>query len=109
MSLADDLIALSRRIAPVEVPGVSGVFVRLLTVAEMLRLFREKEDGDAVAVLLGACDATGARLFPDDRMGDVRALDFITAKLIVAAVMKHNGMSAPASEVEEEGKAGRTP
>ena len=109
MSLADDLISLARAVAPANVPGVPGVCVRLLTVSEMLALFRDKERGDVLAVLYGACDPTGARIFADGEDARVEALDFRTATLIRMAVFRHNNLLASGEEVEGEGKAGRTP
>lgn len=92
MALADDLLALSRVVAPAGVPGVPGLHVRSLSVEDVLRLRQSGDDGIVLSVLLGASDAGGVRVFADGAEADVRALAFNVVARISEAVLAFNGM-----------------
>lgn len=98
MSSAQDLLTkgATRRVMPVEVPGIGTYHVRSLTEAERAKVERDsRSDDDQRSVLsrliqLCACDAKGNRLFRDDAetLEQIGNLDVAVAGAFELAINK---------------------
>lgn len=78
----------------VSIDGIDEpLFIRRISVAEQSKLAKLADDQTAAAVALvlyGVCDEKGERLFDDDDVKDIEALDSKTVGHIVEAVSRVN-------------------